>query len=151
CVVLSMLEATTLPSGAASLTCDKVDNQIASTPVIPDSANALRRHLNNIANLPQNADVVLIGDSLIHAWPGDLSASLANGPVVNLGVGRDRIQNTLWLLTSSEQQLKQIRPKAVILLVGTNNVYLDRPCGIEMAFDHLFEQIGRLWPKSRLV
>lgn len=151
CVALSILEATMLPSGAASLTCDKVDKQIASTPVIPDSANALRRHLNNIANLPKKADVVFIGDSLVQAWPGDLSASLANGPVVNLGVGRDRIQNTLWLLTSSEQQLKQIQPKVVILLVGTNNVYLDKSCGIELAFDHLFEQIRRLWPTSRLV
>jgi lysophospholipase L1-like esterase len=152
CVALSILEATTLPSGATSLTCDQVDKQIASTPVISDSANALRRHLNNIANLPQKADVVLIGDSLIQAWPADLSASLANGtPVVNLGVGRDRIQNTLWLLTSSAHQLKQIQPKVVILLVGTNNVYLDKPCGIEMAFGHLFEQISRLWPKSRLV
>jgi lysophospholipase L1-like esterase len=108
--------------------------------------------MNNIASLPQNAGVVLIGDSLIQAWPADLSASLVNdGSVINLGVGRDRIQNTMWLLTSSKDKLKRIHPKVVILLVGTNNVYLDKPCGIRLAFDHLFERIGRLWPKSRLI
>lgn len=152
CVALSILGATILPSSAASPSCDQVDKQIASTPVVPDSANALRRHLNNVASLPQNADVVLIGDSLVQAWPADLSASLANGgSVINLGVGRDRIQNTLWLLTSSGQKLHRIQPKIVVLLVGTNNAYLDKPCGIKLAFDHLFEQINRLWPKSLLL
>jgi lysophospholipase L1-like esterase len=152
CVALSILEATVSPSSAATSICDQVDKKIASTPVIPDSANALRRDLNNTASLPQHADVLLIGDSLVQAWPADLSASLANGaPVINLGVGRDRIQNTLWLLTSSEKQLKRIQPKAVILLVGTNNTYLDKPCPIKLAFDHLFKQITHLWPKSRLI
>ena len=152
CVALSIVGATISPSSAASPACDQADRQIASTPVMSDSANALRRHLTNVASLPNNAEVILLGDSLVQAWPADLSASLANGaPVINLGVGRDRIQNTLWLLTSQAEQLKRIQPKAVVLLVGTNNIYLDKPCGVELAFGQLFEQIGRLWPKSRLV
>ncbi|WP_166297710.1 SGNH/GDSL hydrolase family protein [Bradyrhizobium sp. 2S1] len=132
--------------------CDEADQQIASTPTIPDSANALRRDLKNVSSLPAQASIVMLGDSLVEAWPEDLASSLAAGhPVLNLGVGRDRIQNTLWLLTSFEQQLKRIQPQSVILLLGTNNIYLDKPCGVRLAFDHLFDRISRIWPKAHLV
>ncbi|AUC97975.1 hypothetical protein CWS35_29830 [Bradyrhizobium sp. SK17] len=155
-VALSIVAMATIASvGAAPLSgpaCDEADQQIASTPTIPDSANALRRDLKNVGSLPADASIVLLGDSLVEAWPQDLSSSLAAGrPVLNLGVGRDRIQNTLWLLTSFEQQLKRVQPQSVILLLGTNNVYLDKPCGVRLAFDHVFDRISRIWPKARVV
>jgi hypothetical protein len=150
-VAMAMISsASAAPLGGPA--CDEADQQIASTPTIPDSANALRRDLKNVSSLPAQASIVMLGDSLVEAWPQDLTSSLAaGGPVLNLGVGRDRIQNTLWLLTSFEQQLKRIQPQSVILLLGTNNIYLDKPCGVRLAFDRLFDRINRIWPKARLV
>ncbi|WP_080586161.1 GDSL-type esterase/lipase family protein [Bradyrhizobium elkanii] len=155
-VALSIVATAICSSGVAAPlstpACDEADQQIASTPILPDSAIALRRDLKNVGSLPAEASVILLGDSLVQAWPEDLTSSLATErPVLNLGVGRDRIQNTLWLLTSSEQQLKRVHPKLIILLLGTNNVYLDKPCGVSLAFDHLFSRISRIWPKARLV
>ena len=64
--------ATIASVGAAPLSgpaCDEADQQIASTPTIPDSANALRRDLKNVGSLPADASIVLLGDSLVEAWP----------------------------------------------------------------------------------
>jgi hypothetical protein len=137
------------PSSAAA--CDGVDQKFATTPTQPDSANALRLYQKNIASLPDQASMVMLGDSLVQAWPADLAASLSNGTVVNLGVGRDRIQNTMWFLTSFEGRLTTLHPKTVVLLLGTNNIYLDKPCAVELAFKTLFDRIHSLWPQAELV
>ena len=75
-------------------------------------------------------ELVLIGDSITHFWGGEPKASLANGPasfaslfgehrVLNLGFGWDRTQNVLWRLDHGE--LEGLQPKAVVILIGTNN------------------------------
>ena len=70
-VALSIVAMATIASvGAAPLSgpaCDEADQQIASTPTIPDSANALRRDLKNVGSLPADASIVLLGDSLVEA------------------------------------------------------------------------------------
>jgi lysophospholipase L1-like esterase len=78
-----------------------------------------------------NPDLVLIGDSITHAWGGVpqtgvrttgekvLKTAFAGHRVLNLGFGWDRTQNVLWRLDHGE--LDGIHPRAVILNIGTNN------------------------------
>jgi lysophospholipase L1-like esterase len=72
----------------------------------------------------------LIGDSITHFWGGEPSDKRRNGPkawaatfgerrVLNLGFGWDRTQNVLWRLDHGE--FDGLRPKLVILNIGTNN------------------------------
>ncbi len=78
--------------------------------------------------------VVLIGDSITHFWggapkmgrvSGNLSWEkyLAPRQAANLGYGWDLTQNVLWRLRNGE--LDGIKPKACVLLIGTNNLQSD--------------------------
>lgn len=77
-------------------------------------------------------DVVLIGDSITHAWgglpeavrfphngPKSFEAAFAGHRVLNLGFGWDRTQNVLWRLDHGE--LDGLHPRAVVIHIGTNN------------------------------
>ncbi|UFX42811.1 GDSL-type esterase/lipase family protein [Bradyrhizobium sp. 41S5] len=151
---LSIVAALCLPSEgraqSSRAACDKTDTQFAVTAAMPDNADALRKYERNVSSLSGDVSTVLLGDSLVEAWPRELSASLGAGPVANLGVGRDRIQNTLWFIEHERERLRKIRPKSIIVLVGTNNIYLDKPCGLMESYQKLFEEIRSLWPNGRI-
>ncbi|XP_060518045.1 platelet-activating factor acetylhydrolase IB subunit beta homolog [Cylas formicarius] len=69
----------------------------------------------------KDADVIFIGDSIIHAlqhtdvW-NDLFAPLH---CLNFGIHRDRIENVLWRVMNGA--LDNVKPKVIVLHVGTNN------------------------------
>jgi hypothetical protein len=132
--------------------CDGADRYIAETSIPPDSAIGLRRHLAILQALPEHADVVLLGDSLVEAWPQDILDTMGREQsVLNMGVGRDRIQNVTWRLKSGQDRLKNLSPKDVVILVGTNNIYLDKSCGMEIAYNDLLDEIHLLWAKSKII
>jgi lysophospholipase L1-like esterase len=79
-----------------------------------------------------NPDIVFIGDSITHQWggtpapgghpkPGEnvLKTTLGKYRTLNLGFGWDRTQNVLWRIDHGE--LDGLRPKAVVIHIGTNN------------------------------
>lgn len=68
-------------------------------------------------------DIVFIGDSIIQ---GLLSSSLWAEKIsslhcVNFGIGGDRVEHVLWRLLNGEMDFN-VKIKAVVLLVGTNNL-----------------------------
>jgi lysophospholipase L1-like esterase len=78
---------------------------------------------------PLNPQIVLIGDSITMRWggppeKGDLRPSWKEAfgdiPALNLGFGYDLTQNVLWRLDNGE--FDGLKPKTVVILVGTNNI-----------------------------
>lgn len=96
-----------------------------------DSYNWWTRHAETLAAGPKiQPDIVLLGDSITHIWDGKPRAHSVRGPlawkntfgtrpVLNLGFGSDRTQNLLWRIDHGE--IEGLRPKLVILNIGTNN------------------------------
>jgi lysophospholipase L1-like esterase len=70
-------------------------------------------------------DLVFVGDSITNGWRRDPQNTLFNerwgkhNPL-NLGIGGDRTQHVLWRLENGE--VDGIKPKLVVLLIGTNNL-----------------------------
>ncbi len=69
-------------------------------------------------------DLVLIGDSITHGWERPAGAEVwpeyfGDVKALNLGFGGDRTENVIWRLTRGN--LKNVDPKAVVLMIGTNN------------------------------
>ena len=70
------------------------------------------------------ANVVFVGDSITQAWndPGKAAwdAQLAPLDALNLGNSGDRTEHVLYRLTAAP--LTRLKPKHVVLLIGTNNL-----------------------------
>lgn len=69
------------------------------------------------------AELILIGDSITHGWE-DIGQALfakyyAHRAPLNLGYSGDRTEHVLWRLQHGE--LHGLKPKLVMLLIGTNN------------------------------
>ena len=81
-------------------------------------ARLLERALN------RNIDVLFIGDSITSRWGSDgkeaWNREFAPLNAENFGIGEDRTQHVLWRLAHGE--LTGLRPKAVVLMIGTNNL-----------------------------
>lgn len=71
--------------------------------------------------------LVFIGDSITQGWSengkAEWNARFAPKGAFNLGVGGDRTQQLLWRIQHGT--LDNIAPKAVVLLIGVNNLWRD--------------------------
>ena len=68
------------------------------------------------------AQRVFLGDSITAGWRGQAAiweASFGKYTPANFGIGGDRTQHVLWRVENGE--FDGIKPKAVVLMIGTNN------------------------------
>jgi lysophospholipase L1-like esterase len=101
-----------------------------------DPYNWMERHqaVLDLVNSRQT-DLVFIGDSILHNFGGEpVTPSRRHGQetwkkfygsrnAADLGFGWDRTENVLWRLEQGE--LKGVNPKAVVIMIGTNNLMLN--------------------------
>jgi lysophospholipase L1-like esterase len=78
-------------------------------------------------------DLLFIGDSITQGWSNNEVWQKSYGPrnAANFGIGGDRTQHVLWRINNGE--LDGIKPKVVVLLMGTNNVKWNQPTEIAAA------------------
>ncbi|HKB91914.1 MAG TPA: platelet-activating factor acetylhydrolase IB subunit [Opitutaceae bacterium] len=78
-------------------------------------------------------DVLFIGDSITDFWRDEnkprggkavWDANFASLHAANFGIGADRTQHVLWRIENGE--LDGLKPKVVVLLIGTNNIGFER-------------------------
>ena len=88
--------------------------------------NWLSQHEANVATARKGGiDILFLGDSITAGWGWGhggsrlWAADFAPRHAANFGIGWDRIQNVLWRVENGE--LDGINPRAVVLLIGTNN------------------------------
>jgi len=98
---------------------------------VPRDAKWLKRHEQFVDMAKRGGiEVLFLGDSITDAWGGEGHHPKAPGTEVwkrefeplkaaNFGIGGDRTQHVLWRLQNGE--LDGIRPKVVVLMIGTNN------------------------------
>jgi len=66
-------------------------------------------------------DILLLGDSITHRWPEDLwDKAFPPHKAGRFGIEGEQVQNLSWRLQNGE--LEGLKPKAVVFLIGTNNV-----------------------------
>jgi lysophospholipase L1-like esterase len=97
----------------------------------PRDPNWTKRHEKFVEIAKKgDVDVLFLGDSITDAWGGEGHNARAAGTKVfesefmalkaaNFGIGGDRTQHVLWRLQNGE--LDGIKPKVVMLMIGTNN------------------------------
>ena len=109
-----------------------------------------------------NIDVLFLGDSITDAWGGEGHGTKAPGAEIfkeeflplkaaNFGIGGDRTQHVLWRLQNGE--LKNIQPKVVMLMIGTNNSNRTDNSAEEIAegITAIVKEIHKRSPKTKVL
>jgi lysophospholipase L1-like esterase len=138
--ILSLLLAVGLVGGA-SLVAQETKKAPAKKPAAPavkqpadvsapklgndgkPQANFLKSHESFVEVAKKGeAQVVFLGDSITAGWNGQkaiFEKEYGQYKAVNFGIGGDRTQHVLWRVENGE--FEGIKPKAVVLMIGTNN------------------------------
>jgi beta-glucosidase len=99
--------------------------------------------------------VVFIGDSITQGWEKEgqqvWAQHYAKYPALALGFGGDRTENVLWRLQHGE--IDGIAPKAVVLMIGTNNTghRAENPQRTAAGIQRLLEEIRQRLPKAKVL
>ena len=113
---------TSLVALVASLVAASADTNYAIQPVLHPGTE--KRHESfNVISKQGEAQLVFLGDSITHGWDGKGKAvwekNWAPLKAANFGIGGDRTEHVLWRLNQGE--LEGLKPKVVVLMIGTNN------------------------------
>jgi lysophospholipase L1-like esterase len=99
-----------------------------------------------------NVDLLFMGDSITEGWKGRQQiwnkAFSAYKPA-NFGIGGDRTQHVLWRILNGE--LEGINPKAVVLMIGTNNSGDDTAEGIASGVTKIVNAIREKLPQTKVL
>lgn len=70
-------------------------------------------------------DVIFLGDSITQGWEGAgkkvWETNFAPLKAVNLGISGDQTGHVIWRITEGKE-LEPIKPKAAVIMIGTNNM-----------------------------
>jgi len=100
------------------------------------------------------AQLVFLGDSITAGWGGKDKQDIWNKAFgaytpANFGIGGDRTQHVLWRIQNGE--LEGIKPKAAVLMIGTNNSGTDSAEGIAKGVTAIVETIRAKQPQAKIL
>ena len=112
------------------------------------------RHENMNKRVAQgNVDMLLIGDSITHAWETGgkevWEEFYAPRNAVNLGISGDRTQHVLWRLDNGN--IDGISPKLAMLMIGTNNSGDNTPEEIADGVKLIVEKLRKQLPETKIL
>lgn len=108
-------------------------------PVVPTAGHFggdswLKLHEAHVKTVQENkgpVDVLLVGDSITIQWGAEWKKHFPDLKAVNIGIGGDKTQNVLWRLDHGG--VDGLQPKAIVLMIGNNNMFFTPETGIEPA------------------
>ena len=147
---LILLTALILIAIPSPLTAEEHD---AIKPV-PRQGGWLTRHQSFNKRVAEgNVDLVFIGDSITQGWEGSgkgvWTKFYSKRNAVNLGIGGDRTQHVIWRLDNGN--IKDIKPKAAVIMIGTNNSGSNTPEQIAEGVAVIVKQLRTKLPETRIL
>lgn len=98
-------------------------------------------------------DLILMGDSINHGWDGEgkevFEKYYKNRNTVNMGFSGDRTEHVLWRLDNGE--VDGINPKAVSLMIGTNNFNANTAEEIGAGIIAIVEKLREKLPETKVL
>jgi beta-glucosidase len=120
-----------------------------------------KRHAAAVERAKQgNSDLAFVGDSITHGWGGgpekderfnrDIwDKTFAAYKPINLGFSGDRTQHVLWRLQNGE--MDGVKPKVVVIMIGTNNIGSDSPEDIVKGIGSIIDWLHKNQKQAKLV
>ncbi len=137
-----------------SLSSIAAEKQHSAVKPVPRQGGWMKRHNSfNDRVAKGNVDLVFIGDSITQGWEGRGKGVWAKHygkrNAVNLGIGGDRTQHVIWRLDNGN--LKDITPKAAVIMIGTNNSGNNSSKEIADGVEVIVKQIRTKSPKTQIL
>jgi len=128
-----------------------------NTAIVPvmHTGNRTETVLQRAKDHPGECDIVFIGDSITQGWEGSgknvWQKYYGSRKCLNFGVGGDRTQHVLWRFEHG--QLDGIKPKAAVLMIGTNNSNRDdnSESDILAGVQEIVKQISARLPETKIM
>jgi len=98
------------------------------------------------------AKLVFLGDSITAGWGGQKAIwekAFGKYKPANFGIGGDRTQHVLWRITNGE--LDGIKPKAFVIMIGTNNSGGDPAEAIAKGVTKIVETVRAKQPQAKVL
>jgi lysophospholipase L1-like esterase len=99
------------------------------------------------------AELLFLGDSITAGWAGngkDVWAKEFDAwKPANFGIGGDQTQHVLWRIENGE--LEKFKPKALVLMIGTNNTGRDSAEAIAKGVTKIVETIRKKTPTTKIL
>jgi lysophospholipase L1-like esterase len=156
-VSLSSLRAQPAPATNAPV-APTLRTNAAIVPV-PRPQEAPQKRLEELNRRVQAAagevDLVFLGDSITQGWEGNgknvWQRYYASRKPLNLGIGGDRTQHVLWRLDHGDSA--GLKPKVVVLMIGTNNSNRDDhpPGEILEGVTAIVRRLREKWPATKIL
>ena len=129
-----------------------VNSAICSLPRLEWFAR-VKNNNDNAAKIAEGIHLVFDGDSITDGWhkAGQQiwMERYAKFGAFDFGIGGDRTENLLWRL--SQGQLKEIHPKLVLLMIGTNNLSSNTNEQIAEGVKAIIDQYRKLCPDATIL
>jgi lysophospholipase L1-like esterase len=102
-------------------------------------------------------DLLFLGDSITAGWDNHAAGGPTTvweryyGPrhAANFGIGGDRTQHVLWRLEHGE--VEGIKPKVVVVMIGTNNIHANTPAEIADGITAILKTLRKTLPETRVL
>lgn len=127
--------------------CDQWEKLALTTPAPPSSAKNFKRYHHMLERFPDQADVVIFGDSLAAGWQKKATeTAFLQKRVGNIGFGGSVVQTALWALENAPVDL--LSPDAIVLMLGTNNLKRNSACAIGKGMVAVVDKLHNVWPSA---
>jgi lysophospholipase L1-like esterase len=98
-----------------------------------------------------DVDLLFLGDSITQGWGDNATWKKYYTPrkAANFGIGGDGTQHVLWRVENGE--LEGIKPRAIVLMIGTNNVGSSTPDEIAAGVKAIIGAIHKRLPEAQVL
>src|SRR5262245_24990104 len=130
-------------------------DKAADNPAAQKLNRDIPRHKDFLKRIEESkgaGDVIFLGDSITHGWEGQKAWQEHFGPFkpVNLGIGGDQTGHVLWRITEG-RELDQLKPKAAVIMIGTNNTGGHSAEQIAGGIKAIVEELKRQKPEIKIL
>lgn len=114
-----------------------------------------QRHNKILRDDKSNIQLIFLGDSIVHYWEKEgygkpiWQRHYGVGFAYNMGFKNDRTENLLWRINNGE--LHGTSPKAVVLLIGTNNAKKNSAEDIAKGINSIIDSIIKKLPDTIVI
>lgn len=138
-----------LPPQKADVAAPKMDAKTGK-----EQAGFMGLHEKFLATAKEGkAQLLFLGDSITQGWGGagkDVWAkSFDKWTPANFGIGGDQTQHVLWRIENGE--LVGIKPKATVIMIGTNNTGRDSAEDIAKGVTKIVETVHAKLPDTKIL